>query len=109
MAGLRPGLGLGGTTQFLLVMLNGWVADMGDGVEAEAMAAEFAMPAVLIAVGRAAVFGRMAILGTDDDVVDDGVETSDAGEGAEGVKLAAPGEPAAATLAVLSTAFEPWK
>lgn len=92
-------------TQVLLVMLRGWVADMGDGVEVDAIATGFAIPVVLIAAGRGAVLGRIAILGTD--VVEDGVERSDAGEGAELAKLAAPGEPAATMLAVFKAILDP--
>ena len=73
---MRPGLGLGGMTHSLLVILSGVPAEMGDGDRADDMVAELAMQNVLMGVGRMAIFGTVV------DVVDDGVETSDAGDDA---------------------------
>ena len=93
---MRPGLGLGGMTHSLVVILSGWDAEMGDGDRADDMVAELAMPIVLIGAGR--VLGRMAILGALDDVVDDGVEASDSGDDAAAGLMAAPGDVAVTML-----------
>lgn len=81
MAGFRPGLGLGGMTHSLLVMLMaiGCCPGPGDITPGDAM---FKGVEALMEGGLLGAFGRMAMGGADTEVDDVGVETLD-GEAAD--------------------------